>query len=174
MEKKIIINDYQNLKKRPISESFSESIPPTEMVNLLKQYLPIHIGVGTIWNKNKITKFEQTKRLKNDCDEDTKLGIKIVREAIQEPIKQIMYNAGEKADVIIEKILNEPMANYGYDAKGKQFGDLIELGIIDPAKVARVALENASSIVGTLLTTSCAIYTVNDKSSLSSAESLMY
>ena len=112
--------------------------------------------------------------LKNDCDEDTKLGIKIVREAIQEPIKQIMYNAGEKADVIIEKILNEPMANYGYDAKGKQFGDLIELGIIDPAKVARVALENASSIVGTLLTTSCAIYTVNDKSSLSSAESLMY
>lgn len=112
--------------------------------------------------------------LKNNCDEDTKLGIKIVREAIQEPIKQIMYNAGEKADVIIEKILNEPMANYGYDAKGKQFGDLIELGIIDPAKVARVALENASSIVGTLLTTSCAIYTVNDKSSLSSAESLMY
>ena len=112
--------------------------------------------------------------LKNDCDEDAKLGIKIVREAIQEPIKQIMYNAGEKADVIIEKILNEPMANYGYDAKGKQFGDLIELGIIDPAKVARVALENASSIVGTLLTTSCAIYTVNDKSSLSSAESLMY
>lgn len=112
--------------------------------------------------------------LKNDCDEDTKLGIKIVREAIQEPIKQIMYNAGEKADVIIEKILNEPMANYGYDAKGKQFGDLIELGIIDPAKVARVALENASSIVGTLLTTSCAIYTVNDKSSLSSAKSLMY
>ena len=69
MEKKIIINDYQNLKKRPISESFSESIPPTEMVNLLKQYLPIHIGVGTIWNKNKITKFEQTKRLKNACDD---------------------------------------------------------------------------------------------------------
>ena len=69
MKKKIIINDYQNLKKRPISESFSESIPAIEMVNLLKQYLPIHIGVGTIWNKNKITEFEQTKRLKIDCDD---------------------------------------------------------------------------------------------------------
>lgn len=66
---KIIINDYQNLEKRPINESFEENIPPTEMVNLLKEYLPIHIGVGTVWNRNKVLQFEETKRLKNACDD---------------------------------------------------------------------------------------------------------
>jgi len=69
MEAKIIINDYQNLEKRPISEMFEENIPPSEMIALLKEYLPIHIGVGTVWDKNKIKQFEQTKRLKNACDE---------------------------------------------------------------------------------------------------------
>lgn len=69
MEEKIIINDYQNLEKRPISEMFEKNIPPIEMVNLLKQYLPIHLGVGTVWDKNKVPQFEQTKRLSNACHE---------------------------------------------------------------------------------------------------------
>lgn len=67
MKEKIIIKDYQNLEKRPISESFSESIPPEEMINLFKEYLPIHIGVGTVWDPNKTQKFEETKRLASAC-----------------------------------------------------------------------------------------------------------
>lgn len=69
MEQKVIINDYHNLKKTPINKAFEENIPPTEMIGLLKEYLPIHIGVGTVWNKNKVPEFEQTKRLKNACDD---------------------------------------------------------------------------------------------------------
>ena len=69
MEKIIIINDYQNLEKRPISESFEVNIPPREMIDLLKEYLPIHIGVATVWDKYKVQQFEETERLKNSCDE---------------------------------------------------------------------------------------------------------
>lgn len=65
----IIISDYKVLVKRPVSESFSECVPPTEMVYLLKQYLPIHLGVGTVWDKSKVSEFEETKRLKNACDD---------------------------------------------------------------------------------------------------------
>ncbi len=67
MEKKVIINDYHNLEKTPINKAFEDNIPPREMIDLLKEYLPIHIGVGTIWNKNKVEQFEETKRLHNAC-----------------------------------------------------------------------------------------------------------
>ncbi len=69
MEKKVIINDYHNLEKTPINKAFEDNIPPREMIDLLKEYLPIHIGVGTIWNKNKVEQFEETKRLHNACND---------------------------------------------------------------------------------------------------------
>lgn len=69
MEKKIIINDYQNLEKRPIIESFEQNIPPREMIDLLKEYLPIHLTVGTVWDRKKVQQFDETNRLKNACDE---------------------------------------------------------------------------------------------------------
>ena len=90
--------------------------------------------------------------------EDEKIGVEIVKWAIQEPIKQILYNAGLSAEVIIDKILYYPELGFGYNAKNNQYCNLFEEGIIDPLKVVRVALENAASAAGMVLTTECVIY----------------
>ena len=89
---------------------------------------------------------------------DIQTGINIIKNALLYPIKQICSNAGISGDVVAKEILN-PFAttNYGYNAKGEFYGDMIELGIIDPAKAVRVALENAASVAGLFLTTECVI-----------------
>lgn len=69
MEKRVIINDYHSLVKIPINKAFQENIPPREMIDLLKEYLPIHIGVATVWNKNKVEQFAETNKLHNACKE---------------------------------------------------------------------------------------------------------
>ena len=93
--------------------------------------------------------------LKGDnADEDT--GIKIVERAIEEPLRQIVINAGGEGAVVVQKVL-EGEGDFGYNARTDKFEDLREAGIIDPAKVARVALENAASIAGMFLTTECLI-----------------
>ena len=93
--------------------------------------------------------------LKGD-NSDQDAGIKIVLRAIEEPIRQIVSNAGGAADVVISKVL-EGSVNYGYDAATGIYGDMIEMGIIDPTKVAKTALINAASVAGLLLTTECTI-----------------
>ena len=93
--------------------------------------------------------------LKGDnADEDT--GIKIVERAIEEPLRQIVINAGGEGAVVVQKVL-EGEGDFGYNARTDKFEDLREAGVIDPAKVARVALENAASIAGMFLTTECLI-----------------
>lgn len=89
---------------------------------------------------------------------DIQTGINIIKNALLYPIKQICNNAGVSGDVVAKEILN-PFAttNYGYNAKDEFYGDMIELGIIDPAKAVRVALENAASVAGLFLTTECVI-----------------
>ena len=89
---------------------------------------------------------------------DIQTGINIIKNALLYPIKQICSNAGVSGDVVAKEILN-PFAttNYGYNAKDEFYGDMIELGIIDPAKAVRVALENAASVAGLFLTTECVI-----------------
>ena len=89
---------------------------------------------------------------------DVQTGINIIKNARLYPIKQICSNAGISGDVVAKEILN-PFAttNYGYNAKDEFYGDMIELGIIDPAKAVRVALENAASVAGLFLTTECVI-----------------
>ena len=89
---------------------------------------------------------------------DIQTGINIIKNALLYPIKQICSNAGVSGDVVAKEILN-PFAttNYGYNAKDDFYGDMIELGIIDPAKAVRVALENAASVAGLFLTTECVI-----------------
>ena len=89
---------------------------------------------------------------------DVQTGINIIKNALLYPIKQICSNAGISGDVVAKEILN-PFAttNYGYNAKDEFYGDMIELGIIDPAKAVRVALENAASVAGLFLTTECVI-----------------
>ena len=90
----------------------------------------------------------------DNADETT--GIAIVRRAIEEPLRQICSNAGVEGAVIVNKV-REGKGNYGYNAKNETFCDLREAGVVDPAKVTRVALENAASVAGMFLTTECVI-----------------
>ncbi|MEA3503629.1 MAG: chaperonin GroEL [Bacteroidota bacterium] len=92
----------------------------------------------------------------NGENNDENLGISIIRKALEAPIRQIVANAGGEGSVIIQKI-REEKNDFGYNARKEVFENLYEAGVIDPAKVARVALENAASIAGMLLTTECVI-----------------
>ncbi len=85
-------------------------------------------------------------------DPDNKIGVDIVKRAIEEPIRQIVANAGKEGAVIVEAVKKKDGA-YGYNAAKEQYEDLMEAGIIDPTKVSRIALENASSVAGLLLMT---------------------
>lgn len=84
---------------------------------------------------------------------DQKLGVEIVKKALEEPIKQIIANAGLEATLIVEKIKENKNINFGYDAYREKFVDMMEAGIIDPTKVTRIALQNAASVAGLMLTT---------------------
>jgi chaperonin groL len=90
----------------------------------------------------------------DNADENT--GIQIIRRAIEEPLRQICKNAGVEGAVVVNKV-REGEGNFGYNAKNDTYGDLREAGVVDPAKVTRVALENAASVAGMFLTTECVI-----------------
>ena len=90
----------------------------------------------------------------DNADETT--GIAIIRRAIEEPLRQICRNAGVEGAVVVNKV-REGEGSFGYNAKTETFGDLREAGVLDPAKVTRVALENAASVAGMFLTTECVI-----------------
>ncbi|MBR4793715.1 MAG: chaperonin GroEL [Bacteroidaceae bacterium] len=89
-----------------------------------------------------------------NADEQT--GIQIIRRAIEEPLRQIVFNAGKEGSVVVQKVL-EGKGDFGYNARYDRYEDLVKAGVVDPAKVARVALENAASIAGMFLTTECVI-----------------
>ena len=90
-------------------------------------------------------------KLKGD-NHDQDMGIAIVRRALEEPLRQIVANCGEESSVVLNKV-REKDGNYGYDAAKGEYGDMIKMGILDPTKVARTALQNASSIAGLMITT---------------------
>src|SRR5213075_3271371 len=94
-------------------------------------------------------------RLKVEGDE--KVGAQIVKRALEEPIRQIVENAGLEGSVIVEKVKAETVVTRGFDAESMEFVDMLQAGIIDPTKVERVALENAASIASLLLTTEALI-----------------
>jgi len=87
---------------------------------------------------------------------DRQIGVEIVQKALEEPIRQIVQNAGKEGSVVVEKVKNEKGA-YGFDADKEEYTDLIEAGIIDPTKVVRFALQNAASVASLLITTEAAI-----------------
>ena len=91
------------------------------------------------------------------ANEDQEAGIAIVRRALQAPIRQIAENAGIEGSIVVGKVLEARGANFGYDAQNDEYGDMIEKGIIDPAKVVRTALQDAASIAGLLITTEAAV-----------------
>jgi len=88
---------------------------------------------------------------------DQEAGINIIRRALQAPVRQISENAGVEGSIVVGKILDENKANYGYDAQKGEYGDLVKLGIIDPAKVVRTALQDAASIASILITTEAGV-----------------
>ena len=94
--------------------------------------------------------------VKGDND-DQDAGINIVRKALQSPIRQIAENAGVEGSIVVGKVMDERSGSFGYDAQADQYGDLIEKGIIDPAKVVRIALQDAASIAGLMITTEAGI-----------------
>ena len=98
---------------------------------------------------------EALENLKGVNDDET-TGIDIIRRAIEEPLRQIVYNAGLEGAVIVQKV-KDGKGDFGYNARTNKFENLFETGVIDPAKVTRVALENAASIAGMFLTTECVI-----------------
>ena len=97
----------------------------------------------------------ELEKLKGDNEDET-TGIEIIKRAIEEPLRQIVDNAGKEGAVVVQKV-KEGKADYGYNARKNVYENLYEAGVIDPAKVARVALENAASIAGMFLTTECVI-----------------
>jgi chaperonin GroEL len=90
-------------------------------------------------------------------DEDEQIGVSIVKRALEEPLRQIVANAGLEGAVIVEKVRSEKNPNVGYNAVTEKFEDLVAAGVIDPAKVTRCALQNAASIAGLMLTTEALI-----------------
>ncbi|MCQ2329443.1 MAG: chaperonin GroEL [Paludibacteraceae bacterium] len=93
--------------------------------------------------------------LKGECD-DEQTGIDIIRRAIEEPMRQIVHNAGKEGAVVVQKVM-EGSEDFGYNARLDRYEHMFAAGVVDPAKVARVALENAASIAGMFLTTECVI-----------------
>ncbi|WP_144152672.1 chaperonin GroEL [Paraburkholderia sp. BCC1885] len=88
---------------------------------------------------------------------DQDAGVKIVLRALEEPLRQIVSNAGEEASVVVAKVA-EGSGNFGYNAQTGEYGDLVESGVLDPTKVTRTALQNAASVAGLLLTTDATVY----------------
>ena len=101
------------------------------------------------------------KNLKGE-NEDQQIGIDIVRRALEEPLRQIANNAGKEGSVIVNAVM-KGKADYGYNARTDEYQHMIEAGVIDPTKVARVALENAASIAGMLLTTECVLAEIKEE-----------
>jgi chaperonin GroEL len=87
---------------------------------------------------------------------DQEAGIKIVLRAMEEPLRQIVANAGDEPSVVVNKV-SEGKGNYGYNAATEVYGDMVEMGVLDPTKVTRTALQNASSVAGLMLTTDCMV-----------------
>ncbi len=86
-------------------------------------------------------------------DPDEQIGVNIVRRALEEPLRQIVQNAGKEGAVVVERVRSEKNENVGFNAATEKFEDLVKAGVIDPAKVTRTALQNAASIAGLMLTT---------------------
>jgi len=111
-------------------------------------------GIGFIRAKSSLAKIKT-----ENADEGT--GIQIIERAIEEPLRQIVENAGKEGSVVVAKVA-EGKKDFGYDAKTDQYVQMFKAGIIDPTKVTRIALENAASVSGMILTTECALVNIKE------------
>jgi chaperonin GroEL len=106
-------------------------------------------GVALLRTRARVVKLQGA-----NADQDA--GIRIVLRALEEPLRQIVHNSGDEPSVVLQKVV-EGEGNFGYNAATGKYGDLVAMGVLDPAKVTRTALQNAASIAGLILTTDCMI-----------------
>jgi chaperonin GroEL len=111
---------------------------------------------------DKFKPFEANNEGESTGDPDEQIGVNIVKRALEEPLRQIVANAGKEGAVIVEKVRSEKNPNIGYNVVTEKFEDLIAAGVIDPAKVTRSALQNAASIAGLMLTTEVLISEIQE------------
>ena len=112
---------------------------------------PLHELISALFVQDLETSFD-----------DEAVGAGIVRRALEEPSRQIALNAGHEGAVVIGKIRDSKEENFGFNAETGEYGDMIKMGIIDPAKVTRLALQNAASIAGLMLTTEALIADIKE------------
>ena len=108
-------------------------------------------GVALVRAAKVLEKFQINKEGEGDSDEQ--IGVNIVRRALEEPLRQIVQNAGKEGAVVVERVRAEKNDSFGFNAQTEVYEDLVKAGVIDPAKVTRTALQNAASIAGLMLTT---------------------
>src|SRR6266498_3263747 len=114
-------------------------------------------GVALLWCQKALDK------TKAAAEDDQKIGVDIVRRALEEPVRWIAQNAGQEGSIVVERVREAKNKNFGYNAQTDAFEDLVAAGVIDPTKVTRNALQNAASIAGLLLTTECVIVEKKEK-----------
>jgi chaperonin GroEL len=107
-------------------------------------------GVALVRAAKALEKFDAAK---DGGDADEQIGVNIVKRALEEPLRQIVQNAGKEGAVVVERVRSDKNDSFGFNAQTEQFEDLVKAGVIDPAKVTRTALQNAASIAGLMLTT---------------------
>jgi len=122
-------------------------------------------GVALVRAAKALEKFIIFKDDEGDADEQ--IGVNIVRRALEEPLRQIVQNAGKEGAVVVEKVRSSKDSSYGFNAATEVYEDLVKAGVIDPAKVTRTAMQNAASIAGLMLTTEAMVSEIpdDDKSS---------
>ncbi len=147
-EKKARVEDAMHATRAAVEEG----IVPGGGVTLIR--------AAKALDKFKIFEPDEAGEVSGDIDEQ--IGVTIVKRALEEPLRQIVQNAGKEGAVIVEKVRAENNANVGYNAATDKFEDLVAAGIIDPAKVTRCALQNAASIAGLMLTTEALISEIQE------------
>ena len=117
-------------------------------------------GVALVRAAKVLEKFQINKDGEGDPDEQ--IGVNIVRRALEEPLRQIVQNAGKEGAVVVERVRSEKNDSFGFNAQTEVYEDLVKAGVIDPAKVTRTALQNAASIAGLMLTTEAMVSELPD------------
>jgi chaperonin GroEL len=118
-------------------------------------------GVALVRAAKALEKFQINKEGEGDPDEQ--IGVNIVRRALEEPLRQIVQNAGKEGAVVVERVRSEKNDNLGFNAQTETYEDLVKAGVIDPAMVTRIALQNAASIAGLMLTTEAMVSELPDE-----------
>ena len=101
--------------------------------------------------------------------DDEAIGVNIVKRALEEPMRQIAQNAGHEGAVVVGRVRESKDENFGFNAETGEFGDMVKAGVIDPAKVTRLALQNAASIVALMLTTEVLVADVKGEEKMAAA-----